>query len=116
MEHQDWTPVILTKNPQKNYTQKELEEHQKKQEEKLKKKAEEDNEVKAPPKVSNELKKSLQQARISKKMSQKDLATKLNVPTKTITDYENGKIVPNNQFISKMEKILNVKLPRIKKN
>ena len=116
MEHQDWKPVILSKNPQKNYTQKELEDYKKHHEEKLKKKKEEENEVKAPPKVSNELKKSLQQARISKKMSQKELATKLNVPVKTITDYENGKIVPNNQFIASMEKILNCKLPRIKKN
>ena len=43
------------------------------------------------------------------KLSQKDLATKLNVPLQTIVQYENGKAIPNNNFIRKMEVILNIK-------
>ena len=48
-------------------------------------------------------------------MSQKDLATRLNVPVNTIAGYENGKIVPNNAFIVKIERVLGTKLPRISK-
>ena len=32
-----------------------------------------------------------------------------------INNFENGKQVPSNQIIAKLEKILKVKLPRIKK-
>ena len=32
-----------------------------------------------------------------------------------ITKYETGKIIPNNQFISRMERALGTKLPRCKK-
>jgi len=39
----------------------------------------------------------------------------LQVQPSIITDYENGKAVPNNIFISKLEKALNTKLPRAKK-
>ena len=66
-------------------------------------------------KVTPELKKALQQARVAKKMSQKQLATILNVPVQDITKYETGKIIPNNQFISRMERALGTKLPRCKK-
>ena len=62
-----------------------------------------------------ELRKALQQARLNKKMSQKDVAQKLNVKTNLIMDYESGKSAPNNSFISKLEKIYNTKLPRITK-
>ena len=36
---------------------------------------------------------------MANKMTQKDLAQKLNVPTTEIVNYENGKAVPNNKFI-----------------
>ena len=62
-----------------------------------------------------ELRKALQQARLNQKMSQKDVAQKLNVKTNLIMDYESGKSAPNNSFISKLEKIYNTKLPRITK-
>lgn len=69
------------------------------------------------PKVGNNLKIALMQARVAKKMSQKDFAQKLGVPTDIVNKYETGKIVPNNNFIAKMERILGTKLPRaIKSN
>lgn len=116
MNHQDWKPVVFTKNSQKIYSEKQIKEYEEKQKQKLEKKKEKENEIHKPAKVSYELKKALMQARLSIKMSQKDLANKLNVSLNTISDYENGKIVPNNAFIVKMEKVLNVKLPRINKN
>ena len=102
MQHQDWETVILKKpTVYKNNNNN-------------KKKEEEDSEFNLP-KTSYELKKTIQQARCAKKMTQKELATKVNVPVKTIIEYENGKAIPNNTFIAKLERTLNVKLPRPKK-
>ena len=67
-----------------------------------------------PKKIDLNLKKSIQTARVNKKLSQKQLASSLGVPLQTIIQYENGKAIPNNNFITKIEKILNVKLPRVK--
>ena len=80
-----------------------------------KKSIKDENEIVKPKKIDYNLKKSIQQARLNKKMSQKDLANIMNVPIQAIINYENGKAIPNNLFISKIEKKLNVKLPRIKK-
>lgn len=65
--------------------------------------------------MSYSIQKAIQQARLMCKMSQKDLAKQLNVDVGVIISYENGKAVPNNGFISKIEKILNTKLPRANK-
>ena len=113
MDHQDWDTVVFSK--EKKYTPEQIKAYEEKQKEKQEKKKTEENEIKAPPKVNFELKKAIMQARLSKKMSQKDLATRLNVPVNTISGYENGKIVPNNAFIVKIERILGVKLPHIPK-
>jgi len=61
------------------------------------------------------LQNAIKQARMNAKMSQKDLAKQLNVTINIIIDYENGKVIPNNAFISKIERILNTKLPRAPK-
>ena len=66
-------------------------------------------------KVSNELKKAIQQARMAKKMNQKELAAALQIDAKTINEYESGKAIPNNQLIAKMERTLGAKLPRAPK-
>jgi ribosome-binding protein aMBF1 (putative translation factor) len=71
--------------------------------------------VKPLPTISVELKTAMQQARMSAKMGQKDLAAKMCVQTSVIHAYENGTAIPNNNFIAKVEKILNTKLPRLKK-
>ena len=49
---------------------------------------------------------------MAKKMGQKELASSMNVPLQTIVSYENGKAVPSNGFIAKLEKKLQVVLPR----
>jgi ribosome-binding protein aMBF1 (putative translation factor) len=67
------------------------------------------------PKVTIELKTAIQQARLAKKLSQKDLAQKMNLPVSVIVDYEKGTAIPENSFIAKLEKFLETKLPRIKK-
>lgn len=64
---------------------------------------------------SLDFQKSLQQARMVNKMNQKDLALKLGMNLNTMVNYEKGKEIPTNLIISKLEKILNTKLPRIQK-
>jgi putative transcription factor len=63
-------------------------------------------------KVDVSLSKAIQQARMAKKMTQKDLATKINEKPQIVAEYENGKAVPNGQIIVKIERELGVKLPR----
>lgn len=50
------------------------------------------------------------QGRITKKLTQKDLATQLAINIKNIQGYENGKINVNNQEIVKIERFLGIKL------
>ena len=95
---QDWEPVILKKEP------KEIKEKEIKPIDKIT--------LKEP---SLDFQKALQQARMINKMSQKDLALKLGMNLNTMINYEKGKEVPTNLIISKLEKILNTKLPRIQK-
>lgn len=73
------------------------------------------NDIDKPKKVSNELKIAIQQARMSNKLSQKQLASMMCCQPSLINQYENGKAIPNNAFISKLEQRLKTKLPRIKK-
>ena len=67
------------------------------------------------PTISVDLKIAMQQARMAAKLGQKELAAKMCVPTQVIHSYENGTAIPNNAFIAKVEKMLNTKLPRLKK-
>ena len=62
--------------------------------------------------VNKSLSKAIQQARMSKKMSQKELATAINEKPQVIAEYENGKAIPNGQIIVKIERKLGCKLPR----
>jgi len=63
-------------------------------------------------KVDKNLSKAIQQARMAKKMTQKQLATKINEKTQVVGEYENGKAIPNGQIIVKIERALGCKLPR----
>jgi ribosome-binding protein aMBF1 (putative translation factor) len=100
MKEQDWQTVVLSKTIP--VIQKTPPKDKEKEEVPL-------------PTVSIDLKIAMQQARMSAKLSQKDLAAKMCVPIQVIHSYENGTVIPNNAFIAKIEKVLNTKLPRIKK-
>ena len=104
MAHQDWKTVVLTK-PVKIESKPNTE-----------KKPLYTDEIVTPLKINVELKTAIQKARLSNKLSQKELAAKIAVPVSTINTYENGTATPNNAFIAKLEKVLNTKLPRVVKN
>jgi len=52
----------------------------------------------------------IQQGRQNKNMTQKDLATKINEKPQVINDYEAGRAVPNQQILTKIERVLGMKL------
>ena len=62
-----------------------------------------------------EIQRAIENARRAKNMTREELANKAKVNVGVIRDYENGKIVPNNDFIVKLENILGVKLRHAKK-
>ena len=102
---QDWETVVLEKRTATtNKSQQESN--------KLK---QDNNDIEKPKKISNDLKIAIQQARMSNKLSQKQLASMMCCQPSLINQYENGKAIPNNSFISKLEQKLKTKLPRIKK-
>jgi len=49
---------------------------------------------------------------MAQKLTQKELATAINEKAQVVADYESGKAIPNPAIINKLERKLNVKLPR----
>lgn len=74
------------------------------------KKLEEDTENLTHEHVSRELKVSIMKARLDKKLTQAQLAQQINEKPQIIQEYENGKAIPNQQVLSKLERVLGVKL------
>ena len=113
MEHQGWKPVIFNKPKKKTIVtpkKKVMSDTQIKN-----KKLDEATEVSKIEKVSLSFAKEMQKARCAKNLSQKQLAQKLYVKQTFIASYEQGKAIPNNGFICKIERALEVKLPRSNK-
>ena len=100
---QDWEPVVFNK---KNTTEKKPN---------IKILDNEDDEIKKQVRISSSNSKLIQQARAVKKISQKDLANKINKDVKTIQMYESGKGVPELGVMLKIEKALGIKLNKKQK-
>jgi len=110
--HQDWNTVTFVKY--KKPSLKEKSETQRKVEaatqlSKL------DNPDYVPPKTNKALGKTLQKARTEKKISQKDLATKINIKPQVIQQWEAGKQnIPGN-YISNINRALGINLRQLTK-
>lgn len=63
-------------------------------------------------KVSHTLRTQIQTARMAQKLTQKQLAQKINVTANIIQSYENGTAVPDNQVLQKLRRALNTKLSK----
>jgi len=74
------------------------------------KKLDDETEELAHETVSHTVALRIQQARLAKKMTQKELATKINEKATVINDYEAGRAIPNNQILAKLERALDTKL------
>ena len=112
MEHQDWTTVYtkankeINKTPEQRKKEKEREINAVKfaKENKIEKQIEDGNLKHKKMDVS--FGKELQKKRLSKGMTQKDLAQKLNIPVKDINDIEAGKAKHNPGLMSKINRIM----------
>ncbi|KAG7452878.1 MBF1-domain-containing protein [Guyanagaster necrorhizus] len=69
-----------------------------------------ENEVAPPSKVAPSVGRAMQTARMDLKLSQKDVAQKINEKPSVLQDYESGKAIPNPQILGKLERALGVKL------
>jgi len=98
---QDWDQVVFnTKNNTLN-NKKEADDNSKKYIE---------DEIEKKPTISLSNSKLIQQARTMKKLTQQQLAQKINKDQKTIQLYESGKTFPEYSVMCKIEKILCIKL------
>ena len=58
---------------------------------------------------------AIMQGRMAKKLTQANLAAALSLKVDIIRSYESGKAIPNNLILTKMQKILGVKLTGLNK-
>ena len=117
MDHQDWKQVVLTKRPEKNKNVKNKLVAVPNTNNNFKtqgtgKKIKDDDEVKKIPTVGIAIGKQIAQARTAKKMTQKDLANKMNITTQIIQQNECGKALRNNGLLARFERALGAKFER----
>ena len=110
--HQDWDTVTFVKH--KKPSTKEKSETQRPVESASKLSKLEDPDY-VPPKPEKVLGKALQQARMAKKMSQKDLATKLNVKPQLVQQWEAGKTPIPGNYIALINRNLGINLRQLLK-
>lgn len=112
MEHQDWNTVYtkankeINKTPAERKKEKEIKKNAEKfaKENKIEKQIEDGN--MKHKKMDTSFGKDLQKKRLSKGMTQKDLAQKLNIPLKDINDIESGKAKHNPGLMNKINRIM----------
>lgn len=73
-------------------------------------KVDRETDIVKPKKIDGEVGKIMSRVRNDKKLSQKDLATRVNEKPSVINDYEAARAIPNQQVLSKIERALGVKL------
>jgi putative transcription factor len=112
MSFQDWVPITIT-NPDKQKVVKKIIE--KKGDLSIQQsltKIDNETENFNIKKIPNALSKEITLARTTKKLTQKELANKLNIIPSIYIDIENGKAIYNvetKKYIQKIEKLCNVK-------
>ncbi|KAJ1927434.1 multiprotein-bridging factor 1 [Tieghemiomyces parasiticus] len=70
----------------------------------------ETNDVVAPPKLAQDVPRAIMQRRNELKMNQGELARRINEKPTVITAYEQGKAIPTQQVLTKLERALGIKL------
>jgi len=101
MDHQDFTNVTWNKQPVVSTSSN-----------KRKRDQIESDDPNPPVSINHSMRLLIQRARMSKKLSQKELAKKLNMPERTINAYESGSIIPEKHEIRAMCIFLNIKIPK----
>ena len=114
MEHQDWkTYIIHCKNPNILNREKNINTEKKKNMDEINKENKIEQKVKDGELKHNKIdliiSKQIQQARLSRNMTQKQLANKLSIPISEINEMETGRFKYNGQKISKVKRYLKIK-------
>ena len=66
--------------------------------------------------VTFDIRTALQKARSAKGMTQRQLAQLIREKPSVINDYEAGRALPDNGLLSRIEKVLGSKLPRMRRS
>jgi putative transcription factor len=109
MDGQDWKPVIFKKKTQMEINNEKVSTLHTSQ---SSKKTEENPDSFKINRITGKMGKQISEARVAKKISQKQLANMINLPQKTIQDYENGKAKVDGNIINKLNRVLNIKIHR----
>ena len=114
LDHQVWTPVILRgKNPIKNVNNQTYNIIDKRNSDEIQKsnkcnqlenESENFHHQRVPISIAQEIIKT----RCSMKMTQKEIAQKINVLQSVIASYENGSAIPDHKILQKISKVLNI--------
>lgn len=67
-------------------------------------------EIDTLPKVTKSQSMAIMNGRLSKKLTQKQLAAAMNEKSEVISKYESGKAIANNQILQKFRRVLGIKL------
>jgi putative transcription factor len=116
MEHQDWTPVTFHKRTPAD-VQKQMVPKKKSPNKSVADPAHahviaDESESFHLETVSPKLRQQILQARLNAKLTQVQLAQRINEQPKTIQEYENGKAIPDNRILQKLSKVLGVVLKK----
>ena len=113
MNHQDWKTIVLRKSTtQEKGARKQAQVRVSKGPSKEQRAAEDNPDQFSRAKVSRTMAQQISKARIARKMTQKQLASLLNVPAKTIQDYESGKAIPQGSLIARLNRTLGITIVR----
>lgn len=104
MEHQDWDIKIIKPKKSNNQEGGKSKQYVKSKEKKMSE-AEEEGKL-SHKKMDLEFGKTLQKYRLSKNLTQKDIAQKLNIPAKDINEIESGKMKHNGQLMGKIKRLM----------
>ena len=123
-DHQDWNNVVFKKKQSTTLTNEDIRQSNYKTKQRVvnnsnnsvngQKLYKLDNETESfeVKKVSLSLSRQIQQARLSNKITQKELAQRINVSNKIINDYESGKAIPDNAVKMKIQRALGIVFTR----
>jgi ribosome-binding protein aMBF1 (putative translation factor) len=111
MDGQDWKTVVFRKPT--DVQKKEKSDQQRRLSQRVKTK-DDDTGAYAVQKLGKQTGKQIATARLARKMSQKQLASSLHIPLKTVQEYENGKALPSGTLINRLNRALGIKIVHAK--
>lgn len=108
MNHQDWNTVVLNNKVHQQQARRTTATSFRSQADADAARLENDDPIKRDMNKIRTFVTNMKNARLSRKMTQKELATFLNMKTDIVQSIENGKMIPNSSTIQKIKRMLNV--------